>query len=76
MYRVSSERQNDGIMLDVSRVLSVGRMSPIVGRHTFSIQDEPVLAQVLGTQGQARTELIDRIIRGGSLTLTEFLQMA
>ena len=72
-YTVACERQVGGLLLAVSRVLSAGRMSPIVGRRVFAGQDEPLLNAILGADGHARTLLVDQVIRGGSFTLGDIL---
>jgi hypothetical protein len=61
-------------MLDVSRVLIAGRMCPIVGRRSFLQEEEPILGAIIGTDGPARTLLVDRIIRGGPVLLDDVLR--
>ena len=75
-YTVVAVRDPSAVLLDVSRVLTVGRMSPITGRRAFLADEEPILALILAYEGPARTTLVDQIIRGGPIQLSEFLQSA
>jgi hypothetical protein len=73
-YTVMMSRTVGIIVLEVSRVLIAGRMSPIVGRRAFVQDEEPLLGAILGAPGPARTLLVDRIIRGGPLLLHDVLK--
>ncbi len=72
-YTVVCNRTAGELILDVSRVLSAGRMSPLVGRRSFPEQEESLLDAILGAGGHRRTMLVDEIIRGDTLALGEFL---
>ena len=73
-YTVVCTRTAGELMLDVSRVLAAGRMSPLVGRKSFPVREEPVLGAILGAGDHTSTMLVDEIIRGESLSLGEFLR--
>ena len=70
-YAVAAVRQEGAIALEVTRRLALGRMSPIVGRRVFEMEQEEALACILGTMGPARTYLVDEIIRGGEVEPAE-----
>ena len=73
-YSVTWERDAEGIVLDVSRVLAEGRGSPLAGRKHFRVEEGPALVMILGWVGSARTELVDEIIHGGAISVTEIVR--
>ena len=72
-YSVVCERHPGALMLNVSRRLATGQMSPIVGRRAFLEHEERLLGVIVGVEGPARTRLVDQIIIGGPIILTDLL---
>ena len=71
-YRAGWERRVDSLLVDVSRVLAGGRMSPLVSRCCFPLDDEGLLARIFDTPTAARSTLVDRIILGTVQSLHDY----
>jgi hypothetical protein len=72
-YRAAWEYRVDSLLVDVSRVLAEGRLSPLVSRCPFPLRDEPLLARIFGTPTAARSTLVDQIILGTVHPLRDYL---
>ena len=73
MYSVTREWFPTGIQVTVSRVLVAGKTSSLAGQGMFSLKDASALESILATAGPTRTELVDEIIHGGTLSLADTL---
>jgi hypothetical protein len=72
-YEVSAESAGDRVVVNVSRILTQGRGSPLAGRRVFPGLRKGGLAAILETDAPVRTHLADQIIQGGAIELDTLL---